>query len=447
MTVVRSLGVLALTLAVSACGNDYVPSVINTGVAVITYRAPDADFGTFSTYAIASKITVVNDTTGTPEYSYQAAPEILAAIERNMAARGYLLVARVDPENPSPLPVDADLAMNVSVFVGTDYAYVPCDYWSWWGVPGLLVRPAVGVDRLPGRHAPHGDGKPRREAAGAATGGPADMGRSRLLRAHARECPERPDCSGRDRPGLRPVSLPGDAVRALPGSRCGSTGPRRGPPGREPGPRGGLPRRLAPVPDLLGSGLERGRARDVTARELHRQYRLARGRGRRPHRRGGAPGRRRERDLELVRPDLPEPHPGAAQLHLHRPGVPPPVGLDRPRDRPLLPHVGRRAALRGRGRRWRVDLDLAAGREPAPGREHERPRRGGRGRDPLHRGAATRPLPERPVPVQHDHDRRRCEPPVGLRPGRTWPTTSEPADPRLNGWCRRPGPGCWTGRR
>lgn len=136
MTVVRSLGVLALTLAVSACGNDYVPSVINTGVAVITYAAPGVDFGTFSTYAIASKITVVNDTTGTPEYSYQAAPEILAAIERNMAARGYLLVARVDPENPSPLPVDADLAMNVSVFVGTDYAYVPCDYWSWWGVPG-----------------------------------------------------------------------------------------------------------------------------------------------------------------------------------------------------------------------------------------------------------------------------------------------------------------------
>ena len=136
MTVVRSLGVLALTLAVSACGNDYVPSVINTGVAVITYRAPEADFGAFSTYAIASKITVVNDTTGTPEYSYQAAPEILAAIERNMAARGYLLVARVDPENPSPLPVDADLAMNVSVFVGTDFAYVPCDYWSWWGVPG-----------------------------------------------------------------------------------------------------------------------------------------------------------------------------------------------------------------------------------------------------------------------------------------------------------------------
>ena len=136
MTVFRWLGVLALTLAASACGNDYVPSVVNTGVAVITYDAPGTDFGSFSTYAIVSKITVVDDTTGTPVYSWQPAPEILGAVERNMSQRGYVLAARVDPENPPPVPVEADLAINVSVFTGTDYAYVPCDYWSWWGVPG-----------------------------------------------------------------------------------------------------------------------------------------------------------------------------------------------------------------------------------------------------------------------------------------------------------------------
>ncbi len=61
-----------------------------------------------------------------------------------MAARGYVLVARIDPENPPPVPVDADLAINVSVLVGTDYAYVPCDYWAWWGIPGLRLRPVPG---------------------------------------------------------------------------------------------------------------------------------------------------------------------------------------------------------------------------------------------------------------------------------------------------------------
>ncbi len=136
MAVFRSLGVLALALAVCGCGNDYVPSVLTTGVAVITYRRPDADFGAYTTYAIPDKIAYVNDTTGVPEYTFEPAPVILGAIERNMAERGYVLVARIDPENPPTTPVDADLAMNVVVFTGTDYAYVPCDYWGWWGIPG-----------------------------------------------------------------------------------------------------------------------------------------------------------------------------------------------------------------------------------------------------------------------------------------------------------------------
>jgi hypothetical protein len=136
MNVFRLLGVVALALAVSGCGNDYVPSVLATGTAVVTYERPGTDFGTFSTYAIVDKIAVVDDTTGTPVYSFQPNPVVLGAIERNMAARGFLLVARIDPENPPVGPIDANLAMNVSVFMGTDYAYVPCDYWGWWGIPG-----------------------------------------------------------------------------------------------------------------------------------------------------------------------------------------------------------------------------------------------------------------------------------------------------------------------
>jgi hypothetical protein len=132
----RKLALVGIALLVGACGSEFVPTIVNSGVAVLTYERPATDFGAYSTYAIVNKITVVNDTTGVPEYSYQSSPVILGNIERNMAARGFVLVARVDPENPPLVPIDADLAMNVSVLVGTDYAYVPCDYWNWWGYPG-----------------------------------------------------------------------------------------------------------------------------------------------------------------------------------------------------------------------------------------------------------------------------------------------------------------------
>ena len=136
MAVSRTLGWVAVALVASGCGNDFVPSVVNTGTAVLTYQAPGTDFGSFSTYAIVTQMAVIDDTTGVPVYTFQPAPEIIGAVERNMNSRGFVLVARIDPENPPVVPVDADLAINVSVFTGTDYAFVPCDYWSWWGVPG-----------------------------------------------------------------------------------------------------------------------------------------------------------------------------------------------------------------------------------------------------------------------------------------------------------------------
>ena len=40
------------------------------------------------------------------------------------------------PRIPPRYRWTADLAMNVVVFTGTNYAYVPCDYWGWWGIPG-----------------------------------------------------------------------------------------------------------------------------------------------------------------------------------------------------------------------------------------------------------------------------------------------------------------------
>jgi len=125
----------ALAFVLSACGDTFVPPVVATGTSVITYYVPGTDYGAFPTYAIVSKIIYVDDTTGTPTYTFQDAPEILAAVERNMDARGYRLVARIDPESPPATPPLADLALTVFGFVGTDYAYYPCDYWGWWGYP------------------------------------------------------------------------------------------------------------------------------------------------------------------------------------------------------------------------------------------------------------------------------------------------------------------------
>lgn len=135
MTVFRWMGVLALALVVSACGNEYVPGVVNTGTAVLTYRAPGTDFAAYLTYAIVTQVAVIDDSTGTPIHSFQPAPEILGAVERNMDALGYQLVARIDPTNPPVAPVDADLALNVVVLTGTNYAFIPCSYWGWWGIP------------------------------------------------------------------------------------------------------------------------------------------------------------------------------------------------------------------------------------------------------------------------------------------------------------------------
>ena len=132
----RTLAAAALALVLSACGDTFVPPVVATGTAVLTYYVPGKDYGAYPTYAIVDKVIYVDDTTGTPVYTFQPAPAILGAVERNMAARGYQLVARIDPENPPPTPPVADLAVTVLAYIGTDYVYYPCDYWGWWGYPG-----------------------------------------------------------------------------------------------------------------------------------------------------------------------------------------------------------------------------------------------------------------------------------------------------------------------
>lgn len=135
MSGIRTFLAVSAALALTACGNDFVPPAVTTGQSVVTYYEPGHDYGAYATYAIVSRVGFVDSSSGTPVYSWQEAPEVLAAVERNMGARGYVLVATVDPTNPPPAPPDADLAITVLGLVSTSYTYYPCDYWNAWGYP------------------------------------------------------------------------------------------------------------------------------------------------------------------------------------------------------------------------------------------------------------------------------------------------------------------------
>jgi hypothetical protein len=124
-----------LALLASACGVDNIPPEVATGTAVLTYHAPGTDFGAYPTYALASQLVVEEESAGTITYRFVPAPEILGAIERNMAARGYVKVADVDPANPPPTPPAADLGVFAVALQATSYTYFPC-YADWWGYPG-----------------------------------------------------------------------------------------------------------------------------------------------------------------------------------------------------------------------------------------------------------------------------------------------------------------------
>ena len=128
-------GLVVLSLALAGCSDNVSSSVI-TGTSVITYHDPAADFGSYKTYAITNKLAVYKEVGGLPVYGFVPSPLIFAAIDANMAARGYVKVATIDPENPPPVPPDADLAINPVVLQGSRFAEYPCDYWSWWSYPG-----------------------------------------------------------------------------------------------------------------------------------------------------------------------------------------------------------------------------------------------------------------------------------------------------------------------
>ena len=69
----------ALALALSACGDSFVPPAVATGTAVLTYYIPGQDYGALPTYAIVSKIMVPDMSLLDPEVTVTMGQKLTAA--------------------------------------------------------------------------------------------------------------------------------------------------------------------------------------------------------------------------------------------------------------------------------------------------------------------------------------------------------------------------------
>jgi len=168
----RGAAVLAGALVAAGCTTD-IRGQPGVAGAVVTYRAPGVGLAGFTTFARASRVGLVTDAeTGKV---FADAPDLLAALDSHLAARGFVKVAEPDPASPPPAPPDADLLVNITALatVGARAGYwadfggysQPADLgfpgyawaypWSWTHVtflPGtLLVEIADIKGGMPGQ--------------------------------------------------------------------------------------------------------------------------------------------------------------------------------------------------------------------------------------------------------------------------------------------------------
>jgi hypothetical protein len=144
--------------------------------AVVTYRAQGVDFGSFTTFALASRVGLVTDTQQGKFFA--DAPALLAAVTSRLEASGLQKVADLDPSAPPAAPPAADLVATVTAldFAGSEGGFWvgfagytrPADLglpgfdwaypWPWVAVafqPGtILVEVADLRDRTPGSGGP-----------------------------------------------------------------------------------------------------------------------------------------------------------------------------------------------------------------------------------------------------------------------------------------------------
>jgi len=115
---------LGLGLIFTLSCTKYPPSSerLTEDLVVITQYDTKVDFNTYKTYSIADAIMKVTDKDTTP-MTGQSADAILATIDRNMQARGF--VKAVTPGIP-------DLGIQVVYFQNTNVYTYYYDYWGWY---------------------------------------------------------------------------------------------------------------------------------------------------------------------------------------------------------------------------------------------------------------------------------------------------------------------------
>lgn len=115
---------LGLGLIFTLSCTKYPPSSerLTEDLVVITQYDTKVDFNTYKTYSIADAIMKVTDKDTTP-MTGQSAEAILAQIDRNMQARGF--VKAVTPGIP-------DLGIQVVYFQNTNVYTYYYDYWGWY---------------------------------------------------------------------------------------------------------------------------------------------------------------------------------------------------------------------------------------------------------------------------------------------------------------------------
>jgi hypothetical protein len=98
---------------------------------VISHYNDKANFGSYKTFALPDKIPVLKENElGQTDVTYQDAPEIIAAVRRNMVARGYTEVTQA-PGATVDLAVGMAAVSNTIQIYSGSYCYY-YSYWYWY---------------------------------------------------------------------------------------------------------------------------------------------------------------------------------------------------------------------------------------------------------------------------------------------------------------------------
>lgn len=98
---------------------------------VISHYNDKANFGSYKTFALPTNIPVLKENDlGQTEVTFQDAPEVIAAVRRNMLARGYTEVQQDGGVQPDLAVAMAAVSNTIQIYSGS-YCYY-YSYWYWY---------------------------------------------------------------------------------------------------------------------------------------------------------------------------------------------------------------------------------------------------------------------------------------------------------------------------